>query len=145
MLGIVIGALCGIAATWFVYPIRTEFVVRRRLANALTALRDILAGPPEDDFEHQASLAVIDHHAAELERVAPPVRLHRAVFGTKSLDAHPATWIDLILALLARARTPGFDRAHVGAEMRRLRAMLQAPTAVHAPSGKPPDPPTPIA
>ena len=32
------GALCAVAATWFVYPIRTEAVVRRRVADVLAAL-----------------------------------------------------------------------------------------------------------
>ena len=126
VLGILIGALCGVAATWFVYPIRTEQVVRRRIADALPALREVLGSKPTDP-EHQARVAMLDVHAAELERVAPPVRLHRAVFGAKAPDEHPATWIDLMHRLLAQARTPGFDRAHVGAEMRRLGAMVRNP------------------
>jgi hypothetical protein len=122
-----IGALCGVAATWFVYPIRTEHVVRRRIADVLAALRDVLAGTPEGPA-HESRLAVLERHAAELKRVEPPVRLHRAVFGAKRPDEDPAAWIDLTHALLAQARTPGFDRAHLGAEMRRLRAMLQFDT-----------------
>jgi len=122
---IVIGALCGVAATWFVYPIRTEQVVRRRVADALTALRGVLA----EGTDHGARLVVIEHHAAELKRVAPPVQLHRKVFGAKQPEQHPATWIDLMHGLLAQVRKPDFDRAHVGAGMRKLGAMLKAPAA----------------
>jgi hypothetical protein len=126
VLCILIGALCAVAATWFVYPIRTEQLVRRRVADALAGLRDFLGAPPKDP-EHSSKLAALEPHAFELERVAPPVRLHRAVFGAKDADRHPAAWIDLMHKLLHQAQTPGFDRASLGAEMRRLRDMLRTP------------------
>lgn len=121
VLCIVIGALCGVAATWFVYPIRTDQLVRRRVADALAALRDVLA----EGIGHGDRLAVLDHHAAELKHVAPPVHLHRKLFGTKEPERHPATWIDLMHGLLAEARSPDFDREQLGAGMRRLGAMLK--------------------
>ncbi len=135
VLCIVIGALCAVAATWFVYPIRTEQLVRRRVADALGALRDALASKPEDP-EHGARFAALGRHADELKRVAPPVQLHRKVFGAKDPDTHPATWIDLMHGLLAQARTPGFDRAELGAEMRRLGGMLKAKSEAPAANGK---------
>lgn len=110
VLCIFIGALCGVAAVWFVYPIRTEQVVRRRIADALIAMREALDGAPLD----------AEYHTAELQRAAPPVRLHRAVFGAKDPDDHPAAWIDRAHALLRRMSVPGFDRAAAGAEMRKL-------------------------
>lgn len=125
VLCIVIGALCGIAATWFVYPIRTEQVVRKRVADALATLRELLTHSPESP-EHQASLAALDRHAAELARIAPSVQLHWKVFGAASPDRHPATWIGLMRTLLNYARTTNFDHARLGAEMRCLGAMLQA-------------------
>ena len=121
---IVVGALCAVAATWFIYPIHTEQLSRRRVADALGALREHLphaSGSPE----HQASLAVLARHAAELERVAPPVRLHRTVFRPASPDEHPAGWIELMHGLLKQVRAGDFDRAQVGAEMRRLGAILK--------------------
>lgn len=81
----IIGALCAIAATWFVYPIRTELLVRRRVAEARAALRDVVRGIGDHDLRH---------HLAQLERVAPQVRLHRAVFGARGDTPHPATLID---------------------------------------------------
>ena len=119
---IVIGALCALAATWFVYPIRTEQIVRRRVADALGALRDLLTGSPE---EHEARIAALEHHAMQLQRLAPPVRLHRRVFRPKNED-HPATLIDQTYALITHARMPHFDRAHIGAELRRLGALLRS-------------------
>lgn len=118
LLCIVIGALCGIAAVWFVYPIRTEQLVRKQVAEALAALRDTPAGAERR--------AVLEHHAAHLERIAAPVRLHRRLFGAKDPDRHPATWIDLMRALLAEALSADHDRAQLGAGMKRLGALLRA-------------------
>lgn len=83
--GIVVGALCAIVATWFVFPIRTELVVRRRVADARAALRDVQRGVGGHDLRH---------HLGRLEGVAPPVRLHRTLFGAKGETPHPATLID---------------------------------------------------
>jgi 5-amino-6-(5-phosphoribosylamino)uracil reductase len=90
VLCILIGALCAIAATWFVYPIRTELLVRKRVAEARAAMRDVARGLGNHDLHH---------HLAQLERVAPPVRLHRAIFGARSGE-HPATLIDQTQARL---------------------------------------------
>jgi 5-amino-6-(5-phosphoribosylamino)uracil reductase len=90
VLCIVIGALCAIAATWFVYPVRTELLVRKRVAEARAALRDVRDGTDRD----------LRHHLTQLERVAPPMRLHRAVFGTRGESPHPATLIDETQATL---------------------------------------------
>lgn len=128
VLGIVAGALCAVAATWFVYPIRTEQLVRRRVADALGALRDVLTGKP-DDAQHGERIAALDRHAAELERVAPPVRLHRALFRQTDGEAHPATLIDRTHALVARVRAPGFDRQDAGAELRRIAETLRSQRA----------------
>jgi hypothetical protein len=111
VLCILIGAACGVLATWFVFPIRTSHVVRRRLADAMGAMRDVLGGEARD----------LEHHAAALERIAPPLRLHRAVLGKREPHAHPATWIERAHALLAHMRRPQFDRRSAGAELRRLR------------------------
>jgi hypothetical protein len=42
--------------------------------------------------------------------------------------------------LLVQARTPGFDRAKLGAEMRRLGGMLKAGSETPAMDEKPPTP-----
>ena len=124
VLCIVIGALCGVAATWFVYPVRTDQLVKKRVAEALGALREALPHGPGNP-QHRAALK---HHAAELKRIAPPVHLHRRVFGAKHPDRHPSTWIKLMGELLAKAQQADPDRTHIGAEMKRLGAMLKGQT-----------------
>jgi hypothetical protein len=118
VLCIVIGALCGIVAVWFVYPVRTEQLVKKQVAEALAALRDTPAG--------DGRRAVLEHHAAHLEQIAAPVRLHRRLFGAKDPDRHPATWIEHMRGLLAEALSADHDRARLGAGMKRLSAMLKA-------------------
>jgi hypothetical protein len=117
---IVAGALCGVAAMWFVYPIRTEQMARKRVAEALHALRDALAAG------QMPELSVLDHHETELERIAAPIRLHRRLVGSANAQTHAAAWIDRMQELIAQARTGGFDRAGMNAQMRELGAMLKA-------------------
>jgi hypothetical protein len=117
---IVVGALCGIAAASLVFPIRTEQLVRKRVAEALYTLRDALACAQAPDK------STLDRHCAELDRLAPPLRLHRRLLGSANAPTHPATWIDLAQDLIARARTGTYDRALAGKQMRELGAMLKA-------------------
>jgi len=46
-------------------------------------------------------------------------------FGAKDTGEHPAVWIECAHALLDRMRAPDFDRAAAGAEMRRLKDLIQ--------------------
>jgi Fusaric acid resistance protein-like len=101
--GILIGALCAVAATWFVYPIRTESVVRRRVADVLAALEDLFQGGDTTADVRAQKLAIVEHHAAEMDKVAPPVELHRRIFA-RGVDEHPAAWIAIVRELLAHAR-----------------------------------------
>jgi hypothetical protein len=91
---ILAGAVCAVVAAWFVFPIRTEDVIRRRLADALKALDDVIAHAhvAETRTEH---VAHFDHRMAELTDVAPPVRWHRRIFRRNGASEHPAQWIDL--------------------------------------------------
>ena len=52
---------------------------------------------------NERRLAVVEHRAAEMDRVAPPVELHRRIFA-RSVDEHPAAWIAIVRELLAHAR-----------------------------------------
>jgi hypothetical protein len=111
VLCIVVGAVCGVAATWFVVPIRSSHVVKRRLADAMGDMRDVLSGEKRD----------LHHHTNQLERIAPAWRLHRATLGQRESHAHPATWIERAHALLEHMRTPEFDRRQAGSDLKRLR------------------------
>jgi hypothetical protein len=131
---IVVGVLCAIAATWFVYPLRTEQVIRRRVADALAAMVPIAAGDA-GAMDGSQRLAVLNAHAERLERVAPPMRLHRAIFCRQGEPEHPAALIDRTHALLAQARNPEVDRAKLGAELRLLGRSLRGPRAGENASG----------
>ncbi len=74
-------------------------------------MRDVLGGEPRD----------LEHHAAQLERIAPAWRLHRTVLAREEPHAHPATWIERAHALLAHMRGEGFDRRKAGADLKALR------------------------
>jgi hypothetical protein len=108
---ILIGAACGVMATWFVLPIRSSQVVRRRLADAMGDMRDVLTGETRD----------LDHHTAQLERIAPAWRLHRTLLAREAPHAHPATWIERAHALLAHMRGADFDRRKAGTDLKKLR------------------------
>jgi uncharacterized membrane protein YccC len=73
ILAIIVGAACGLAASWFVLPVRSEGVVRRRVADALAALSEYATEPgPVTDHELGAALDKLDEVATPwnaLERI----------------------------------------------------------------------------
>ncbi|MBD5635217.1 MAG: FUSC family protein [Candidatus Eremiobacteraeota bacterium] len=113
---ILLGALCGVAAAWFVVPIRTEAIVRRRIADALRAFDEVVAQAHLSDGERTRRLALFEHRMAELELVAPPVRWHRRIFASGAGAEHPAQWIEL-------TRSLGSHAAAFGPEGDRKRSM----------------------
>lgn len=64
--GIALGALCAIAATWFVFPVRTEQIVKRRMA-------EVAAARKRGDTHAEA------YHLRELERARAPLVLAQRV------------------------------------------------------------------
>jgi hypothetical protein len=102
VLAIVVGALCAVVAAWFVLPIRSEAVVRRRLADALVALDTVLAA--SEPSERSACLERFHAALADLEQVAPPLRWHRRVLAREAVE-HPARWIELAHGLREHAAT----------------------------------------
>ena len=71
---ILIGALCAVAAAWFVLPIRTEAVIRRRLADALGALDRLVTREPSSDGERSTELAFFEHRSMTMTSALPPLR-----------------------------------------------------------------------
>ncbi|MEO7123089.1 MAG: FUSC family protein, partial [Lacisediminihabitans sp.] len=107
---IVIGAVIGVAAAWFVLPVRSADVLRRRLADALVALAESLDSRSPDAF-----VAAV----AQLEQVAPAFRARRMLLrpGIQSAD-----WIDevaafasLLPAVIASSGSLGEARRAIGA------------------------------
>ncbi|WP_199099957.1 FUSC family protein [Dyella sp. ASV21] len=119
---IVIGAVIGLAAAWWVLPVRSTDVLRRRLADALAALAEALDpnAAPRTPARFVAALA-------QVELIRPPFRASR--WATRRLRAtHPADWIDALLAcrtpaiaLIEQGQTPGRVRQAVGAARKALR------------------------
>lgn len=89
LLAILLGAVCGVAACWFVLPMRTRSVVRRRVADALLSLEELAAA---GDAAHEEKLQTFRRCAAECERLAPPLRWYKRLVGCS--EEHPAMWLE---------------------------------------------------
>lgn len=75
--GIAIGAAIGIAASWFVLPIRTKDVMRRRTADALAALSEVLAAITTAPTELEAPTHRFEHAVNQLDQIAKALEAHR--------------------------------------------------------------------
>jgi len=128
---IVIGAIIGVAAAWFVLPVRSAGVLRLRIADALAALADALdpanATRQPDDF-----LMAINR----VESVAPAFRASR-LLTRRLLTLQPADWVDTLIecrhpavALIESGDTPGLVRKAVGAARRAMREPKDIPQAL---------------
>jgi hypothetical protein len=95
VVAIFVGALCGVAATWFVLPIRTTDVIRRRLADALVALDALLRDDASEPEPRSARVRAFVARMRALERVATPVRVHRRVLRFADHPEHPGRWIEI--------------------------------------------------
>jgi Fusaric acid resistance protein-like len=92
--GIAIGAALGIAVSWYLLPIRTTDVLRRRTAALLASVADLLTAirdhPAGISGSYVRSIAVA---SAEIQRAARPVtaraRLARALHKTDRLAGLP--------------------------------------------------------
>ena len=118
---IVLGAIVGIASAWWVLPVRSTDVLRRRLADALAALSEAL-----DPATEQRSAARFTAALDRVEEVTPPFRAARLLLRRRAM--HPADWADTLLdcrepakALIDQGATPGRLRQAVGAARRALR------------------------
>ncbi len=115
---IAIGALIGVASAWWLLPLRTGDVLRRRIADALAALAEALdpANPARSPHRLAAAFDAI-------QPLAPPLRALRRIRPTPQAD-----WIDELaaaraplLALIERGATPPALRRKVGGARQALR------------------------
>lgn len=100
IVAIILGAALGVLASWFVLPVRSEDVVRGRVARALAALNDFAAAPdPETDSKLAESLE-------RLDEVAAPWAAWERVSRWRVTDRKPGQWMNLVheCARLVRAR-----------------------------------------
>ncbi len=121
VLEIVIGALIGVAAAWFVFPIPSADILRRRIAVALAAMSEAMDPAVAERFSEKVAGPMI-----LVRQMRPVFRAHRVVHRRAELQ--PLAWIDTlaaceapVLALLARGETPGAVRKAIGAARKAVR------------------------
>ena len=126
LLEILIGAAIGLAAAWFVYPIRSTDVLRRRIADALAAMSEAL-DPQVAERRPDGVVAAI----RRVEQLRPSFRArHLALRRWQPLQ--PVDWIAALaaceaplVALVERGETPGAVRKAVGAARKAMREPAQ--------------------
>lgn len=139
VLAIVVGALLGIGAAWFVLPVRSTDVLRRRLGDLLIAVGAVLTAEPDD---RQARAASFRAALRRVEELAPAHRARRLFGGTgvqpiDCIDAASAlgSALDTRLTATERGRMSPEQRERVRDALRLARAGLAAPVdleRVHA-------------
>ena len=87
VLAIVVGAAIGLAAAWFVLPVRSENVVRGRIADALAALHEFAAERTE------ASDRMLSAALVGLDEIAPPWRALERTTRWRSTARKPGEWM----------------------------------------------------
>ena len=94
--GIVIGAVIAVAVSWLLLPVRTSDVLRRRIADALASLGDLLASSSAGEADLTASARRVEHSIAALEEIARPLQVHRRMARRRADRAHAADAIDAL-------------------------------------------------
>jgi hypothetical protein len=79
--GIALGAALGIAVSWLILPIRTSDVARRRTADALVALGDVLSADWHDPAALRRDQVAFQRAVAGLAQIAPALRAHRLLLS----------------------------------------------------------------
>lgn len=131
LLEILIGAALGLAAAWFVLPVRSTDVLRRRIAEALAAMSEAL--DPRATERHPGAVVAA---MKRVEQLRPSFRARRlALRRWRSLQ--PMDWIDAlaacqpaVVALAERGETPAAARKAVGAARQAMREPAQVGPAL---------------
>jgi hypothetical protein len=79
--GLLLGAAVAVAVSWLVLPVRTGDVLRRRVADAVGALRALLGMDRSDAGALRSSQAAYARSVARLSEIAPPLRAQRRLFS----------------------------------------------------------------
>jgi hypothetical protein len=100
---ILVGAAIGVLISWVVLPIRSTDVVRRRIADPLATLTDLLAALRRDRTQLGALGARFESDVEQLGQLAQPVRAHRFFVRRVLRDSRGAQLADAVDAVLACA------------------------------------------
>jgi hypothetical protein len=98
VLAIIVGAVCGLAAAWIVLPVRSEPIVRLRIAGALSSLSDFL-GEPSDENDSRVTDSL-----AKLEEIAPAWNAWERITPWRATLRKPGRWMRLTREAAHRAR-----------------------------------------
>ncbi|TPG50073.1 hypothetical protein EAH75_00780 [Rhodanobacter glycinis] len=119
---IVIGAIIGVVCAWFVLPVRSTAVLRRRIADALAALATAM-DPAIPVRTIDGFIAAV----AGVEQLAPAFRASRLV-TRRFRVMQPADWVDALVAcrapaitLIEKGDTPGAVRRAIGTARKSVR------------------------
>ncbi|WP_435650389.1 FUSC family protein [Kitasatospora purpeofusca] len=102
-----LGAAVGIAASWLILPLRTRDVLRRRTADALAVLTELLGSAGGDRPALLRGRARFAYGAGQLELLARPLRAERRALGlagrlpggaASSTHPHRADVVDAVAA-----------------------------------------------
>jgi hypothetical protein len=161
--GIVVGAAIGIAASWLILPVRSTDVLRRRIADALAVLSDLLAAITSAPSEVGHHARRFEHAVDRLDEIAKPLETHRFLSRRIRSEPRPADALDAarrcrppVLAIASAAATdpasltePAITErtAVVAAKVRRTRRAIAGRQPEHnrADTAGVPAPPTPSA
>ncbi|MCU1528625.1 MAG: Fusaric acid resistance family protein [Frondihabitans sp.] len=172
LIAIAVGGVIAVLSAWFVLPVRTVDVVRRRVADVLAAVSGVLGellevGASSDVQESDQAAAAARAAAlrdrwreytsalARLREVSPALRAHRVAIRRGAGDAHPAALVDLLVlmeeplaVLVETAREGVVPRGAVGraakrtGEARRVLGGREVPDGGVRQQLEPADPPS---
>jgi len=99
LLQIVLGGALAVAIAWFVLPVKSSQVLRRRIADSLAALTDALHAAQQTPAEFAAHATRFTGTLAQLAQVAPTTTAHRRLHQLRGLEKpHPADAVDALRA-----------------------------------------------
>jgi uncharacterized membrane protein YccC len=152
LLQIVLGGALAVLVAWWVLPVRSSDVLRRRLADCLGPLTDLLVATLREPAQAASRRAEFAANVVLLEQVAPAAAAHRRLHRLRGLGGgHPADAIDAVrdcvpaadsLAEQARLRPESLReqenadlaKAVIGNAAAARRAVGRRPEAAYRPS-----------
>jgi hypothetical protein len=84
--GVLIGGALAVGCAWFILPLRTRDVLRRRMFDALAALSDVLGAARSAPGELPAASRRFDESLAAVEQLAPTLRAADLILRLRRLE-----------------------------------------------------------